>query len=293
MNVQRACGLLGYSKQAYYKRLQYKEEQAFNEYLIVALILQKRQLWKKGSGRNLLACLRPDFEKHRIKIGRDKFFEILRRHGLLIRRKNKRAITTNSYHHFHRYPNRIKDLTPQRPNQIWVSDITYVWIRQQACFLYLFLITDMYSRKVIGYQISEDLKANGAVEALRMAINQAGSLNLERTIHHSDRGIQYCSKLYIELLTNYNITISMTEKSDPLENPIAERINRTIKEEFMDDYKSGYLSIAVANKQLLRSINFYNQVRPHRSIEMLTPSQAHTKEGKLVRKWKTYYKKKS
>lgn len=293
MNVEQSCGLLGYSKQAYYKSLQHLESKAFDEYLILELIHKKRKVWKKGSGRNLLASLKNDFSQHDIKIGRDKFFDFLRTHNLLIKKKNRRAVTTNSYHHFHRYPNLIKELIPDKPNEIWVSDITYVWVQQEGCFLYLFLITDMYSRKIIGYSLRKNLKAEGAIEAIKMAIKQANGMSLTQTIHHSDRGIQYCCNTYTKLLKKYAINISMTENGDPLENAIAERVNRTIKEEFMDNYKLGYESISLATREIKRNIAFYNEIRPHRSIEMLTPNQAHQRTGHLERKWKNYYKNKT
>ncbi len=293
MNVEQSCGLLGYSKQAYYKSIKHREFKAFDEYIILELIHQKRKIWKKGSGRNLLASLKDDFSDHDIKIGRDKFFDLLRAHNLLIKKKGRRAVTTNSYHHFHRYPNLIRELVPEKPNHIWVSDITYVLVEQEACFLYLFLITDMYSRKIIGYSLRKDLKARGAIEAIKMAIKQTKGMSLTQTIHHSDRGIQYCSNAYTNLLKKSSINISMTENGDPLENAIAERVNRTIKEEFMDNYKLGYESISLAVREIKRNIAFYNEIRPHRSIEMLTPNQAHQRTGHLERKWKNYYKNKT
>ena len=147
----------------------------------------------------------------------------------------------------------------------------------------------MYSRKIVGYAVTTDLKAAGAIRALQMAIRQAKNTNLGKTIHHSDRGIQYCCHDYTHLLSDNNILISMTENSDPLENSIAERINLTIKDEFMDDYKSGYPSMNIAIREIKRNIHFYNQIRPHRSIEMLTPKKAHSRNGTLKRKWKNYY----
>ena len=293
INIEQSCGLFGYSKQAYYKRIQHHESKAFDEYLILDLIHQRRKVWKKGSGRNLLASLKDDFNQHKIKIGRDKFFDLLRTHNLLIKKKSRRAVTTNSYHHFHRYPNLIRELVPNKPNHIWVSDITYVWIQKEACFMYLFLITDMYSRKIIGYSLRKNLKAQGAIQAVKMAIKQSKGISLNQTIHHSDRGIQYCCNDYIKILNMHGINISMTENSDPLENAIAERVNRTIKEEFMHDYKSGYKSIQIAQNHIRRSIAFYNEIRPHRSIEMLTPNQAHQRTGQLKRVWKNYYKNKT
>lgn len=290
--MQDACRVFGYSKQAYYKSIERSETKAFEQYLIVELIRQKRKIWKKGSGRNLLACLQGDFARHGIRIGRDKFFRLLRENGLLVRRKSRRARTTNSYHHYHRFPNLIEGLSPDGPNQVWVSDITFVWCQKEQGFLYLFLITDMYSRKVVGYAIGQTLEASWAVEALQMAISQATG-SLEGLIHHSDRGVQYCCRAYTGLLFTNKIQPSMTQNSDPLENPIAERINLTLKDEFMDNYKDGYQNKAQAMNQIPVNIEFYNHVRPHSSIERLTPNQAHLKTGPLERKWKNYYTKKT
>lgn len=291
--MQDACRVFGYSKQAYYKSISRKEKQAFDEYLIVELIREKRRVWKKGSGRNLFACLRADFALHGISIGRDKFFDLLRKHGLLVRRKSRRSRTTNSYHHYHKYSNLIEGLSPDGPNQIWVSDITFVWCQQEQSFLYLFLITDMYSRKVVGYAVGQTLEARWAVQALLMAMEGQDPDSLEGLIHHSDRGIQYCCGDYIGLLSLHNIQPSMTQNSDPLENPIAERINLTLKDEFMENYKDGYVNKAQALIEIPVNIEFYNQIRPHSSIEWLTPNQAHSRTGPLERKWKNYYTEKS
>jgi putative transposase len=284
------CGLLGFSKQAYYQRLNHIGQRSLNEALIVSLIKQKRKIWRKGSGRNLLAALQEEFKQHQIKIGRDKFFDLLARNNLLNPSKKRRTRTTFSYHHFHKYPNLIKDLIPTKPNQVIVSDITYIWLNATQNFCYLFLITDMYSRKILGYYLSEDLKTNSAVKALKMALkNMSGT---ESCIHHSDRGIQYCSYNYTDLLHDNNIHISMTENGDPLENPIAERINRTIKEEFTEDKTLSFVNIEEAKRKIGQYIKFYNEQRPHRSIEMLTPAKAYMRTGELKRKWKTYYPKK-
>jgi len=291
--VQDACRVFGYSKQAYYQSIDRCESKAFDEYLIVELIREKRTIWKKGSGRNLFACLQTDFSRHGIRIGRDKFFRLLRENGLLVRRKSRRTRTTNSYHHYHRFPNLIEEVIPDGPNQIWVSDITFVWCGKEQSFLYLFLITDMYSRKVVGYALGQTLEARWAVQALLMAIVSQGPDSLEGLIHHSDRGIQYCCAEYTGLLLTYTIQPSMTQNSDPLENPIAERINLTLKDEFMENYKDGYQNKAQAMKEIPINIEFYNQERPHSSIERLTPNQAHSRTGPLQRKWKNYYTKKT
>ncbi len=287
MSIEGLCGLLGYSKQSYYKRIGHNEKHNLDEALIVGLIREKRKIWKKGSGRNLHASLQEEFKKHKIKIGRDKFFDLLGRNNLLKSPRRYRTRTTFSFHHFHKYPNLITELTPVRPNQVIVSDITYIWIKGTESFSYLFLITDMYSRKILGYCISEDLKTKSAMKALRMAISNMS--DTKGCIHHSDRGIQYCSHEYTKYLIKNDIQISMTENGDPLENPIAERINRTIKEEFTNEKRLSFGSFLEATRKIPTFVNFYNEERPHRSIEMLTPSTAYKMKGELKRKWKAYY----
>jgi len=264
------------------------EENQLKEQLILDLVKEKRKMWKKGSGRNLLASLQEEFRKHSIKIGRDKFFDLLRENNLLMTTKQRRAITTFSYHHFHKYPNIIRELTPLKPGELIVSDITYVWIRETESFAYLFLITDVYSRKIIGYCVSNTLRAISAIKALKMAIKQLPVT--EGSIHHSDRGIQYCSYDYTNLLKEYDIKISMTENGDPLENAIAERVNRTIKEEFSDEKTLSFRTFNQAKRELPKFIKFYNEQRPHRSIDMNTPEAAFNMEGELKRRWKSYFK---
>lgn len=279
--------MLGYTKQAYYKRLGLMETRFMNEELILELIRHKRKQWKKGSGRNLYAALRPDFKKHSIKIGRDKFFTLLRENNLLKTRKKRAVKTTFSYHHFHKYPNIIRDKVPLKSGEIIVSDITYIWIKNIESFAYLFLITDLYSRKIIGYCLSDSLKAESAVKSLKMAIKQIDS---KGCIHHSDRGIQYCCNDYTELLIKNKMLISMTENGDPLENAVAERVNRTIKEEFTDEKTLCFESLQKGLKEIPLIIKFYNEERPHRSIDMLTPEQAFKMTGELKKHWKNYYK---
>jgi transposase InsO family protein len=281
--------MLGYSKQAYYKRLHQMEEQKLQESLVVDLAKKKRKIWKKGSGRNLFAALQRDFEKHSIKIGRDKFYKVLRENNLLVQKRKCKARTTFSYHHYHKYPNIAKCVVPQGPGELIVSDIKYIWVKDVENFAYLFLVTDVYSRKIIGYCLSENLKAIAAVRALKMGIRQIPRPEL--CIHHSDKGIQYCCFDYTGLLKKYRIQISMTENGDPLENPIAERVNKTIKEEFTDEATLSFSSFKEGKKQIAKIIKFYNSQRPHRSIEMLTPDQAYKMSGELKRLWKTYYKK--
>ena len=287
MKVIELTELLGYSKQSYYKRIKVEEQKDIRENLILSLVKEKRRLWKKGSGRNLHASLQGEFKKHNIKVGRDKFFEILRGNGLLVKKKQRRTRTTFSYHHFHKYPNLIKELTVERVNQVIVTDITYLYLRDSDSFAYLFLVTDLFSRKILGFKVSYNLSAKSAVEALVMAVNNMNEI--DDTIHHSDRGIQYCSHEYTGLLKKYGIRISMTENSDPLENAVAERINKTVKEEFTEEKQISFSNLREAKIMISQIVKFYNDERPHRSLEMFTPSMAYQMNKVLKRKWKTYY----
>ena len=210
---------------------------------------------------------------------------------MLIRYKKRRITTTDSYHRYHKYPNLIKDLKPVKANEIWVSDITYLWLSNTDGFCYLFLITDLYSRKIIGYCVHATLQAKGAVKSLQMALQNTKAAAVKGCIHHSDRGIQYCCDAYTELLSKKGIVISMTEQSDPLENAVAERINKTIKEEFTDQKELSFTSIEAAKRAIKKFIDFYNSQRPHRSIDWLTPNEAYLREGELKRHWKMYMRK--
>ena len=288
MNISDLTELLGYSKQAYYKNIKIKERGDIQESLVLDLVKQKRELWKKGSGRNLHAALRTEFTRHNVKMGRDKFFDLLRDNGLLIKKKQRRTRTTFSYHHFHKYPNMIRELKIERVNQVIVTDITYLYLGGTDSFAYLFLVTDLFSRKVLGFNVSDNLSSKSGVKALRMALRNMSDTN--NTIHHSDRGIQYCSHKYTKILKDNNIRISMTENSDPLENAVAERINKTLKEEFTTEKQISFTNYRQAKIMMSQFIKFYNDERPHRSLEMYTPSIAYEMNRKLKRKWKAYYK---
>jgi putative transposase len=284
------CGVFGYTKQAYYKHLQQNTNTILQEEIIVGLVKEKRKIWKRGSGRNLHQCLQNDFKKLGIKIGRDKFFDVLRNNQLLIKSKRTRTKTTCSFHHFNRYENLIKGTMVKRCNEVWVSDITYLWLKEQDSFCYLSLVTDLYSRKIVGYCVYKDLSVRGCLEALKMALKQRKN-KLESLIHHSDRGVQYCSHSYVQLLKKNNIAISMTQTGDPKENAVAERVHRTIKEEFTNDRQINFSNIVEATTEIKKFIEFYNKHRPHRSVNWLTPNKAHLQTGMLQRKWKAYYAK--
>ena len=280
--------MFGKTKQAYYKKIKIKENQDIQETFVLYLVKEKRKLWKKGSGRNLHASLKSEFNKHNIKMGRDKFFDLLRNNGLLVKRKHRRARTTFSSHPYRKYPNLIRELKVTRVNQVIVTDITYLYLIGVDKFSYLFLVTDLHSRKILGYNISDNLSAKSGLKALRMALKNMSDTN--NTIHHSDRGVQYCSNEYTKILKKNNIRISMTENSDPLENAIAERINKTLKEEFTEDKQISFNNYKEAKIVMSQIIRFYNDERPHRSLEYYTPSVAYELNKNLIRKWKNYYK---
>jgi putative transposase len=282
------CRQFGYTKQAYYKQLSTAETAGVKEEIIVGLIRNKREIWKRGSGRNLHQSLKEDFAKHQLKVGRDKFFDILRTHKLLVKIKSRKARTTMSYHHFRKHKNLIQNIIPQRANEVWVSDITYLWLKEKNQFCYLSLVTDMYSRKIIGHCVYENLSVKGCLIALKEALKKASKSTTQNLIHHSDRGIQYCCNAYTGLLTRNSIRISMTQSGDPLENAIAERVNKTIKEEFTTDKQINFCNIETAKKEIGKFIEFYNTKRPHRSINWLTPDKAHLEQGVLKRMWKNY-----
>ena len=218
--------------------------------------------------------------------GRDAFIEILRKNGLMVHiRRRRRYKTTDSNHHYRKYPNLIKDVVPYRPNQIWVSDITYIETGEGVC--YLSLITDAYSHKIVGWSLGPTLETIYPIEALRMALETIDNETASRLIHHSDRGCQYCSDAYVSELKQHGISISMTQSGDPLENAIAERANGIIKSEWL--YKMTIPTRSVCKEELTRIIDFYNTQRPHMSIGWQTPDKVHIQYGEQRRCWKNYY----
>jgi transposase InsO family protein len=231
--------------------------------------------------RKLHFLLTETLEKHDIAIGRNKLFDLLADYGLLVRRRKRRRInTTDSNHPFRKHPNLIKDLQVFRPGHLWVSDITYISLKEKFC--YLSLVTDAYSRKIVGYCLYPTLKKEGTLKALNMAL--AGMSELTTLIHHSDRGLQYCCSEYTTLLESKNVLISMTEKGDPYENAIAERVNGILKSEFSLDRE--FDTIEEARQAINVAIDVYNRFRPHASCNYLTPEQAHLGQGLLKTKWK-------
>lgn len=234
-------------------------------------------------GRKLYELLEPFMLEHQIKMGRDALFDLLAANNLLIKRRKRKIHTTQSFHWLRKYPNLIRDMRPVKPNQLWVSDITY-W-KITSGHLYISFVTDAYSHKIVGYHVADNLESIETIKALSMAIEQSVK-PLKDLIHHSDRGIQYCSSGYVSLLRKHSMIISMTENGDPLENAIAERINGIIKGEYLENYEVYTLKIA---KQLLeRVVEVYNDERPHMSLGNLTPSQVHKGLAKGEKLWKSY-----
>jgi putative transposase len=235
--------------------------------------------------RKLYHLLRRQFEERHLVVGRDKLFTLLRNKGLLVAKRRRYTRTTDSRHWMRKYKNIVKDLTLERPEQVFVSDITYISTKRG--YSYLSLVTDACSKKIMGYALREDLSPKGCLQALEMALeNRTSDAPL---IHHSDRGFQYCSKDYVEVLRNHDVGISMTENGDPYENAIAERVNGILKEEFY--LSETFASYQEANSHIQQSIRTYNTQRPHLSCHMMTPEVAHTASTLNPRGWRRKTKK--
>jgi len=213
-----------------------------------------------------------------LNVGRDKLFRILRANHMLIKPKKSYHITTDSHHRFRKYKNLVSTLEIEKPESVWVSDITYVGTRANPS--YLSLITDAYSKKIVGYNVSNSLSAEGSLKALDIALANRIYKN-QSLIHHSDRGLQYCANEYQKVLNDNSIKPSMTEKYDPYENAIAERINGILKQEF--DIAKNIKNIELKKELIKNAIEIYNNYRPHLSNQMLTPLKMH-KQNKLKRK---------
>lgn len=263
----------------YYRSLKSQEINQHRASRVVALVNEKRLSMPKLGARKLYYLLKPELKD--LGVGRDKLFTILKANHMLIKPKKRYHITTNSHHRFRKHKNLIKDLQIGRPEQVWVSDITYVGTRDNP--MYLSLVTDAYSKQIMGYNVSNSLSTLGALTALKEAIQRRKHTKL-KLIHHSDRGLQYCSNDYQELLGKNKIQCSMTESYDPYENAIAERINGVLKQEFIEVVRTDKLEIM---KALVKdSVEVYNNFRPHISCHMLTPAQMHQQKEITMKTYK-------
>jgi len=268
-SVESICDAFSLKRDAYYKfhkRYLAKKEV---EQIVVELVRKSRRTLPREGTRKLMRSLHNDFQMNNLKIGRDQLFRILRENELLVRRKKYSSRTTNSYHRFYKYRNIIKELKIHRPNQVWAADITY--IRTIKGFCYLALITDMHSRKIVGYDLSDSLELTGCVRALKKALYH--NRIVDKLIHHSDRGIQYCSNVYSNELKRKKIDISMTEENHCYENALAERVNGILKDEFYLDQT--FASVVQAKKAAKNAIKLYNSKRLHLSLDYKTPNYVH------------------
>lgn len=290
IGLAKLCGWFGLSRQAYYQNNNRAIGEVIKEDIILKEVFEIREKHSRLGGRKLYGKLQPFFREHKIKMGRDAFFRLLAENNLLIKKRKSRVHTTMSFHWLRKYPNLIKDFTPEKSNQLWVSDITY-WKIQDGVFLYISLIKDAFSHKIVGYNVAETMESIETLQALNMSMAElkqtCGAVNTD-LIHHSDRGVQYCSSQYVKVLKNNGIKISMTENGDPRENAIAERVNGILKEEYL--FKYHLSTIKQARKILEEVVLLYNQERPHNSIENLTPNQVHGNDLNPKKLWKNYYK---
>jgi hypothetical protein len=273
---------LGYTPQAYHKKTKKQFIKQVNDDLLIQQVHRIRNEQPRCGTRKLLIMLQPFLQQHNIVIGRDYFFDLLAKNKMLIRKTKRSVHTTNSKHHFYRYPNLAKDFTPLKAHELWVSDITYIPLKNR--FAYLFLITDAYSRKIVGHHVSDDMKVSSAVVALKKALAQKPVETI--VMHHSDRGIQYCSNDYVNLLQQNHALISMTQNGDPLENAIAERVNGILKTELISSF---YQDIDKAALSIARAVIIYNFKRRHSSLNWQIPAEVHNQKGPQIKRWKNYY----
>lgn len=253
--------------------------------MIIDEVLRHRKQLKRIGTRKLLGEMKTFLASHQFKIGRDALFNLLADRGLLVtKRKRRGSVTTLSKHRFKKYPNIVRDFIPVAPNQLWVSDITYIHLTEG--FAYLSLITDAYSRKIVGFYLSRDLSARGPLAALKMALTS--NPIRDGLTHHSDRGVQYCCDEYVKLLEHHEVKISMTEKGDPLENALAERVNGILKQELLEEVFPGF---ETAQNEVAIACSSYNHLRPHGSIDNLKPAQAHQISGTIKKRWTNYWQK--
>lgn len=279
-SVSYYCRLFGRSRQAYYEQQKEKNDKGMQDALVLSLVAEiRRELPHCGTDK-LHYMLRASFAEHQIKLGRDGLYHLLGRYGLLIRHRRRRPFTTDSHHHYRKHPNLVRNIHLSAAGQLWVSDITY--IRKTSGFSYLSIITDAYSHKIVGYKLHPSLHSAGAIDALVMAA--ADTKRTKDLIHHSDRGSQYCCADYVQMTTHYGIRLSMTEKGDPYENAIAERINGILKYEH--GLKETFASEAAARAAVDQAVRCYNELRIHDSCARLTPLMAHEEKGVLKKYWK-------
>ena len=271
--------MFGLNRQVYYRSTKRSKASRKKAEQVIELVENIRIKMPKLGGRKLYFLLSEPLKE--LKIGRDKFFNILRANHLLIIPKRSYHVTTNSHHRFRKHKNLVSDYQVTKPNQVWVADITYIGNRKNPS--YLSLITDAYSKKIVGHHVAENLTTEGSLLALKKAVNHT-NLKEKSIIHHSDRGLQYCSDEYQKILEKNNISCSMTQNSDPYETAVAERINGILKQEF--DIDKFDVETKIKRKIVDESIKIYNELRPHFSNHYLTPNQMHKQEKLKIKTYK-------
>jgi putative transposase len=267
LSIAKLCEAFGMQRDAYYKYQRRNKRSVAIKATVLSMVNERRVDLPREGCKKMHKAFIEELQLRGIKLGRDGLFDLLREKDLLVKRKRSYVKTTNSYHRFHKYNNLIKDMEITRPNQVWVSDITYIRLTQGHC--YLALITDAYSRKIVGYDISDSLELAGCLRAFNRALWQARPE--PGLIHHSDRGLQYCSNQYVEQLQKHNIQISMTEENHCYENAMAERVNGILKDEFYLD--QNFSSAELAKKTCDNAIRIYNTKRLHLSLGYKTPDE--------------------
>lgn len=272
MSYKALCGLFGRTRQAYYKHLHFAEEYLATEEMVLAAVkrIRDKAQTQRWGVRKLQGLVNEELLTLGISVGRDHLFDLLRENSMLVRKRKRKFFTTQSHHWLHKYDNLIREMKLTDSNQLWVADITYIKSKGQV--FYLYLITDAYSQKIVGWHLSEDLKASSAVAALKMAL-KANKGHINKLVHHSDRGVQYCSEEYVKLLKRAQISISMTNPGSPHENAIAERVNGILKEEWL--YDATFENLGQGKATMKKTIAVYNGYRPHNSLENKTPDQIH------------------
>lgn len=274
------CHLFGIDRQVYYRRIRLRATKQSKAAEVISMIAEVRKVMPRIGTRKLYYLLFNRLKS--LRIGRDKFFDIIRANHLLIMPKRSYHVTTNSHHRFRKHQNLIIDSTINTPEQVWVSDITYIGKREKPC--YLSLVTDAYSKKIMGYYVADNLTTESSVMALKMAIKNRKSKEVP-LVHHSDRGLQYCSDEYQRLLNRNDIKCSMTNNGDPYENAVAERINGILKQEFMVD--KYHKDMKTMRDIINETVDIYNRIRPHHSNYMLTPMEMHAQNKIAMRTYKT------
>ena len=275
-SLETICAVHGVSRQAYYHYQNHQANERLKQEMVLQLVCQIRSRQPRIGVRKLYQLLKRQFEHLGLQLGRDALFDLLREYGLLVASSKRGHRTTCANHRFYRYPNRITDLVVDRIHQVFVADITY--LQTIEGFVYLALVTDLFSRKIVGFDVSDSLSVEGALRACKMAIKPV--TQSDALIHHSDRGVQYCCQAYTQLLHSRGVQLSMTQNGDVYQNAVAERVNGILKIEFLLNHTFGSIQQATANAK--QSVAIYNNERPHLSLGYQTPQHVYHKSQKQL-----------